>query len=95
MALGDSVLNLQQVNAGAYVDIQPAGSDEYEIHCIFFSGDVALQFRTAANYVEFEAIDGPSSVEKCKYTVSNTYFLRVRNTDTGPIFVGWMGVQIA
>jgi len=80
------------------VDIQPAGNVEYEIHAIFFSGDVQLQFRTAANYVMFEEIDGantPGSLEKCKYTVSNTYFLRVLNIDTGPIYVGWMGVEIA
>lgn len=93
MAVGDVKSGLQSVNAGGYLDIQPASGEEWVIHNIYHEGDVELHFSDGTNSLAFDSDAGAGVYAKYAFHVTNGRYLRVKNTAASAKLIGYDGVQ--
>lgn len=95
MAVGSVVSDLQAVNSGAYLDLQPASGVEWVIHNIYWEGaSVDLVWYDGTHSIDFQqTLVGPDSLNNIQIHVTNTRWLRVKNNDGGTKNIGYDGVQ--
>ncbi len=93
MAVGDVFSGLQSVAAGAFLDIQPATGVEAVIHNIYHESDVELYFYDGTNLLKFDSETGAGVYAYYDFHVTNSRYLRVKNTAAAAKLMGYDGVQ--
>lgn len=93
MAVGDVKSGLQSVAAGSFLDIQPAGADEWVVHNIYHESDVELYLCDGTNQLLFDSASGNGVYAKTVFHVTGTIRLRAKNTAASAKLMGFDGVQ--
>jgi hypothetical protein len=93
MAVGDVKSNLQSIAAGAFLAIQPSSTEEWVIHNIYHEHDVELHFYDGTNSLAFDTDAGAGVYAKYAFHVTNSRYIRVKNTNTSARLIGYCGVQ--
>lgn len=91
--MGDVKAGIISVEVNGYVDIRPPEGEEWVIHNIYHSGRIELYFTDGTNLIKFDEAPGPGGYLNFNFHVTYYYWIRVRNTDTTSIFVGYDGIQ--
>jgi hypothetical protein len=93
MAVGDVVSDLQSIAAVSYLDIQPAGTEEWIIHNIYHEFDVQLEWYDGVNSIVFHSSVGPGILARFTFHINNARWIRVYNPDPGVAkLIGYDGV---
>ena len=94
MAAGGDAFNIAptSVNAGNYLDIKTTGSNEAVIHNIYFGGKVEISSYDGTNECIWDQEDGQGAVINMSSHVTNLVYLRVKNVDSGAIFIAADGM---
>ena len=80
MAVGDTTKGLSSINAGAYLDIQPASTAEWVIHNIYHEYDVTVEVYDGSNSLIFDTDTGAGVYAKYAFHCTNAQRIRVKNT---------------
>lgn len=92
MAVGDIVSNLTSVGATSFLDIQPAGTEEWIIHNIYHEFDVTVVWYDGANSINFHTSTGAGILARFTFHVNNARWIRVYNPDGNAKLIGYDGV---
>jgi hypothetical protein len=93
MAVGDVKSDLQSIAASAFLAIQPGTTEEWVIHNIYHEHDVELHFYNGTNSLAFDTDAGAGVYAKYAFHVTNSRYIRVKNTNTSARLIGYDGVQ--
>lgn len=93
MAVGDVKSEISSVNAGAYLNVQPPAGEEWVIHNIYHESDVELHFYDGTNSLVFDSDAGAGVYAKYAFHVTNSRYIRVKNTAASAKLIGYCGVQ--
>ncbi|MEM1564054.1 MAG: hypothetical protein QW161_05225 [Candidatus Bathyarchaeia archaeon] len=93
MAVGDVKSDLQNIAAGSFLNIQPPSGEEWVIHNIYHASDVELHFYDGTNSLAFDTDAGPGVYAKYAFHVTNSRYIRVKNTSASAQLIGYDGVQ--
>jgi hypothetical protein len=93
LAVGDVVNDLQSINAGSYLDIQPSAGVETVIHNIYHNGDITIEFYDGSNSCIFDTDTGSGVYARYAFHCTNTKRIRVKNTAATAKLIGYDGVQ--
>jgi len=93
MAAGDTKQALTSIAAGAFLDIKPASGDEYVIHNIHHEAGAELYFSDGTNQVKIATDSAEGSWLGLQIHVTNSIYLRVKNTDGAAKYLGYDGVE--
>lgn len=94
MATSDAIGEILAVAAGSSLNIQPTAPDEWIIHNIYIPED---------NLAEIFLSDGIDDILIAKvsgsylgyfFHVRNALYLKVKNTNAGPINIGYDGIAV-
>lgn len=92
MPIGDVANGLASVASGAYLEIQPGAGVEWVIHNIYHESDIELYFYDGASNLLFDSEVGKGAYARFAFHVTNTRWIRVKNTNAAPKLVGYDGV---
>jgi len=92
MAVGDVVQDLQSIAAAGFLAIQPGAGIEWVIHNIYHASKVELYFYDGTNSILVDSDTGNGRWSWEEFHVTNTKYLRVKNTDAAAQLVGFDGV---
>jgi hypothetical protein len=92
MAVGDVYSGLQSVAAGGFLDIQPPAGVEAVITNIYYESKVEVYFSDGTNSVLIDSDTAGGSMQGRCFHVTNSLYLRVKNTDTAAKLIGFDGV---
>jgi hypothetical protein len=93
LAAGDVKTGLTaSIASGAYLDIRPAGGEEWVLKTIYFEADVTLEFYDGSNSIIFKTYNAADE-HPCDYQIDNTRRIRVKNTNAGTKHIGYSAVQ--
>ncbi|MBT0160677.1 hypothetical protein G4O51_11925 [Candidatus Bathyarchaeota archaeon A05DMB-2] len=92
MAVGDVVSDIQSIDSGGYLDIQPAAGVEWVIHNIYHASNVQLEFYDGTNSLIFDTDTGAGVYAKYAFHVNNTRRIRVKNTSASAQLIGYDGI---
>ena len=87
--------DLQPVDAGNYLDVQPPSGETWEITTIIHGADCELYFSDGTNEQKFNSGTGEDLFANCGYIVTNSHYIRIKNTSAGTALFGYMGVKIS
>jgi len=93
MAVGDVKSDLQPVNSGDYLSIQPPVGEEWVIHNIYHESDVSVELYDGTNSLVFLSATGPGVFARYSFHVTNSIYLRVKNDDASSKLIGYDGIQ--
>lgn len=93
MAAGDVKSALTSTAAGAYLDIQPSAGEEWVVHNIHHGADAELYFSDGSNQVKAATDAAEGSWFGQFIHVTNSLYLRVKNTNVASKYLGYDGVQ--
>lgn len=93
MAVGDVKSGLQSIAAGAFLAIQPPSGEEWVIHNVYHESDVELHFYDGTNSLVFDTDPGAGVYAKYAFHVTNSRYIRVKNTTTTAKLIGFDGIQ--
>jgi hypothetical protein len=93
MAVGDVKSDLQSIAAGVFLAIQPPSGEEWVIHNIYHESDVELHFYDGTNSLAFDTDADAGVYAKYAFHVTNSRYIRVKNTNTSARLIGYDGVQ--
>lgn len=92
MAVGNMVGSIQSVAATAYLDIQPAGSEEWVIHNIYHEDAIAIEFYDGTNSLEFDSETGAGVFARYAFHCKNALRIRVKNNAASAKLIGYDGM---
>jgi hypothetical protein len=92
MAVGDVTSDIQSINAGSYLDIQPGSGIEWVIHNIYHEDQVQLEFYDGSNSLIFDSDTGPGIWAWYEFHCNNTRRIRAKNTAATSKLIGYDGV---
>ena len=92
MAKGDAVTSVSSVNAAATKTIQPGAGIEWIVHNIYYEAEVELYVVEGANELLFEAASAKGSWSAYFFHLTNTHYLKVKNTNAGAKLIGYDGI---
>ena len=92
MAVGDTYSGESSIAAGAYLDIQPAGTVEAVIHNIYHESDAQLEQYDGANSLIFDTMAGAGVWASFAFHVTNSIRIRVKNTTGAAKLIGYDGI---
>ncbi|MDI6872583.1 MAG: hypothetical protein QME79_14765 [Bacillota bacterium] len=93
MAVGDVKSGLQSVNASAYLNIQPPGTEEWVVHNLYWGGQVELYVSDGINDLKFDSDSSAGGRLAMVFHVRNGQYLRVKNMGASAILIGYDGIQ--
>jgi hypothetical protein len=93
MAVGDVKSDLQSIAAAGFLSLQPGAGEEWVIHNIYHESKVELYFYDGSNSLLFDADTGLGVWAWYEFHVTNSKYIRVKNTDSVAKLVGYDGVQ--
>jgi len=80
MAVGDAVGDIVSVAAGAYLDVQPAGAIEWNIHHCGGEDSAELYYYDGTDLIKLDADAAPWWMLMPPFHVTNVKYLRIKNT---------------
>lgn len=92
MAQGDAVGSVASVNASATLTVQPGAGVEWIIHNIYHADEVELRVVEGGNELLFDTSATKGSWSAYFFHLTNTHYLKVKNTASGAKLVGYDGV---
>jgi hypothetical protein len=92
MAIGDVACGLSSVAAGAYLDIRPAGTQEFVVHNIYHDGNVSIEMYDGSNSLVFDSETGAGAYTKNAFHCTNAQRIRVKNNGSASQLIGYDGV---
>lgn len=93
MVVGDVKSDLQSIAAGSFLAIQPPQGEEWVVHNVYHESDVELHFYDGTNSLAFDTDAGAGVYAKYAFHVTNSRYIRVKNTNTSAKLIGFDGVQ--
>lgn len=93
MAVGDVKNGLSSVATGEFLDIQPSEGEEWVIHNVYHEDGVELYLYDGTNSLLFDAELGKGIYAKFAFHVTNSIWVRVKNTAGSAKLIGYDGVQ--
>jgi len=87
--------NLQPVDAGNYLDVQPPSGETWEITTIIHGANCELYFSDGTNQQLFNSGTGVDLFANCGYIVTNSHYIRIKNTSGSAALFGYMGIKIS
>lgn len=93
MAAGDVVMDTVSVANGAYMTIQPVAGVEWVIHNIMYVGNCELSQYDGTNEVTFDTVTGAGAWVGQFFHVTNSDYLRVKNTSGATAVFGYSGME--
>jgi len=91
---GDIVSDIDSIEAGAYMDIQPGADAEWKIHNVYHAGTISLEYYDGSNQLEFvSSRTGPGVYAYFAYGCTNTIRVRVKNEDGSAKLIGYDGIK--
>jgi hypothetical protein len=92
MAVGDVVIDLQEVAAGASLEIQPGVGAEWFISNVFFSGAVSIYLTDGALECLTSTYRGAGRWACIVLHITNTVYLKIKNISATTKLIGYDGV---
>jgi hypothetical protein len=92
MAKGDTVASVSSVNAAATKIIQPGAGIEWIIHNIYHEAEVELYVVESTNELLFDDAAAKGSLSAYFFHLTNTHYLKVKNTNAGAKLIGYDGI---
>ena len=92
MAAADILNSAESVAAGAYMTIQPGAGVEWLIQVITHNDDVEITQYDGTYEPWIDSDAGQGSWAKHAWGLTNTSYMRVKNTSASPQHMGYMGV---
>lgn len=92
MARGDTVASISSVVAAAVKTIQPGAGIEWIIHNIYHEAEVELYVVEGANELLFDDAAAKGSWSAYFFHLTNTHYLKVKNTNVGAKLIGYDGI---
>jgi len=92
VAVGDVKSGLSSIAAGAYLAIQPSGTEEWVIHNIYHASDAEFHFYDGTNDILVESHYGKGGWLGYFFHVRNGLYIRVKNANTAAKLIGYDGV---
>jgi len=86
--------DLQSVDDGNYLDIQPPSGETWEIAVIIHGADCEIYFSDGTNEQKFNTGTGADHIKDCGYIVTNSHYIRVKNVSGSTALFGYMAVRI-
>lgn len=93
MAAGDVVQGYSSISTGAFMTIQPGAGVEWTIHNIIHESKVELYISNGSNDMLFDADTGFGGWFWYFFHVTNSIYLKVKNTDAASKYIYYDGVQ--
>ena len=92
MVKGDTVASVSSVNAAATKTIQPGAGIEWIIHNVYHEAEVELYIVEGANELLFDDAAAKGSWSAYFFHLTNTHYLKVKNTNAGAKLIGYDGI---
>ena len=92
MVVGEVTSDLQSVATTEFLTIQPATGVEWVIHNIYHEAEVELYFTDGTNDLKFDSDSGKGVYAKFCFHLTNTHYLKVKNTNAESKLIGYDGV---
>jgi hypothetical protein len=91
MAVGDSVTGISTIGAETSATIQPAGTEEWIIHNIYFGGNASIGVVQGSS-IWFDNEAGPGALSGYFFHLTNSHYFLVKNNSSGSICVSYDGI---
>lgn len=92
MAVGDTVAGLSSITAAATLTIKPGAGIEWIVHNIYHEAEAKLYIVEAANVLLFDDAAVKGSWSAYFFHLTNTHYLKVKNTNAGAKLIGYDGI---
>ena len=92
MAKGDAVASVSSVNAAAVKTIQPGSGVEWIIHNIYNEAEAELYVVEGSNELLFDDATVKGSWSAYFFHLTNTHYLKVKNTNAASKLIGYDGI---
>ena len=92
MVKGDAVGGVANVNAAAYMTIQPSAGIELIVHNVYHEAGAKIYIVEGSNKLCFDTHTEGGAWATFFFHVSNTHYLEVENTDAGVALIGYDGI---
>ena len=92
MAKGDTVASVSSVNAAATKTIQPGAGIEWIIHNLYHEAEVEIYVVESTNELLFDDAAAKGSLSAYFFHLTNTHYLKVKNTNAGAKLIGYDGI---
>lgn len=92
MAKGDAVGDVAEVSAAAYMTIQPGAGKEWIIHNIYTAAEAELYIVKGAYELLFDAHTEKGAWANFVFHLTETYYMKVKNTNAGTKLIGYDGI---
>jgi hypothetical protein len=93
MAAGDAVTGWATKASNATTDVQPGSSIEWLVHTLVSTSGAPMEVYLTSDGATFTLIDTlpGGTVDGLMYTITNTTWLRLKNTSGATAYNGYMG----
>ena len=92
MTTGDVVAIISSVNTATTKTIQPEAGVEWIIHNIYHGAEAELYVVEGANELLFDSAETKGSWSAYFFHLTNTHYLKVKNTNAGAKLIGYDGI---
>ena len=92
MAVGDVASGKSQVATTAVQTIQPGAGAEWVIHNIYHEAEVELYFCDGTSDILFDTDSAYGAWTGMFFHVTNTHYLKVKNTNAASKYIGYDGI---
>lgn len=92
MTQGDAVGGISSITAAAFLAIQPGSGIEWIIHNIYHEAEAELYIVEGANTLLFDDAAAKGSWSAYFFHLTNTHYLKVKNTNAGAKLIGYDGI---
>jgi len=93
MAVGDVKSGISSISAGEYLDIRPPSGEEWVIHNIYHQDDVEVYFTDGTNSIKIITRKDNGVIPFTCFHVTNSYWIKVKNSTSSSALIGYDGVQ--
>lgn len=91
---GSIVSNIESVDDGNHLEIQPAADTEWGIQTIYHEDDVTIQFGDGADWITVDTVSGGGVYVRYLFMCTNDHYIRVTNTSGGAALIGYVGTVL-
>ena len=92
MAVGDTVAGISSITAAATITIKPGSGAEWIIHNIYHEAEVEIYIVEGSNELLFDDAAAKGSWSAYFFHLTNTHYLKVKNTNAGSKLIGYDGI---
>ena len=92
MVKGDVVASVSSVAAAAVKTVQPGAGIEWVVHNIYHEAEVELYVVEGATELLFDDAATKGSWSAYFFHLTNTHYLKVKNTNAGAKLIGYDGI---